>query len=62
MQLLSARTSEFGLGGYYVDTLNPLPEGILSGCELIETMARSRQVPEWFILRESLEWAWLLPI
>lgn len=29
IQLLSARTSEFGLGGCYVDTLNPLPEGTL---------------------------------
>jgi hypothetical protein len=28
-QLLSARTSEFGLGGCYIDTLNPLPEGKL---------------------------------
>ena len=28
-QLLSARTSEFGLGGCYIDTLNPLPEGML---------------------------------
>lgn len=26
---LSARTSEIGLGGCYVDTLNPLPEGML---------------------------------
>jgi hypothetical protein len=29
IQLLSARTSEFGLGGCYIDTLNPLPEGML---------------------------------
>ena len=29
IRLLSARTSEFGLGGCYVDTLNPLPEGTL---------------------------------
>jgi hypothetical protein len=28
VQLLSARTSEFGLGGCYIDTLNPLPEGM----------------------------------
>ena len=27
--LLSARTSEIGLGGCYVDALNPLPEGTL---------------------------------
>jgi hypothetical protein len=27
--LLSARTSELGLGGCYVDTLNPFPEGTL---------------------------------
>jgi hypothetical protein len=27
--LLSARTSEFGLGGCYVDTLNSFPEGTL---------------------------------
>jgi hypothetical protein len=27
--LLSARTSEIGLGGCYVDTLNPFPEGTL---------------------------------
>lgn len=26
---LSARTSEIGLGGCYIDTLNPLPEGML---------------------------------
>jgi hypothetical protein len=29
IQLLSAPTSEFGLGGCYIDTLNPLPEGML---------------------------------
>jgi hypothetical protein len=29
IQLLSAQTSEFGLGGCYIDTLNPLPEGML---------------------------------
>jgi hypothetical protein len=29
IKLLSARTSEFGLGGCYIDTLNPLPEGML---------------------------------
>lgn len=28
-KLLSAQTSEFGLGGCYIDTLNPLPEGML---------------------------------
>jgi len=27
--LLAARTSEIGLGGCYVDTLNPFPEGTL---------------------------------
>jgi hypothetical protein len=27
--LLSTRTSEIGMGGCYVDTLNPLPEGTL---------------------------------
>src|SRR5580700_5261065 len=27
--VLSARTSEFGLGGCYIDTLNALPEGML---------------------------------
>lgn len=27
--LLSARTSELGLGGCYIDTLNPFPEGTL---------------------------------
>lgn len=26
---LSARTSEIGLGGCYIDTLNPLPQGML---------------------------------
>lgn len=26
---LSARTSEFGVGGCYVDTMNPFPEGTL---------------------------------
>jgi PilZ domain len=29
IRLLSAQTSEFGLGGCYIDTLNPLPEGML---------------------------------
>jgi hypothetical protein len=29
IQLLSARTSEFGLGGCFIDTLNPLSEGML---------------------------------
>ena len=28
-QLLSARTSEFGLEGCYIDTLNPLSEGMM---------------------------------
>jgi hypothetical protein len=27
--VLSARTSEFGLGGCYIDALNPFPEGTL---------------------------------
>jgi hypothetical protein len=33
--LLSARTSELGLGGCYVDTLNPFPEGTLIGLRIL---------------------------
>ena len=33
--LLSARTSEIGLGGCYVDALNPLPEGTLVGLRIL---------------------------
>jgi len=33
--LLSARTSEMGLGGCYVDTLNPFPEGTLVGLRIL---------------------------
>ena len=33
--LLSARTSELGLGGCYVDTLNPFPEGTLVGLRIL---------------------------
>jgi hypothetical protein len=33
--LLSARTSEIGLGGCYVDALNPFPEGTLVGLRII---------------------------
>jgi hypothetical protein len=32
--LLSARSSEFGLGGCYVDSLNPFPEGTLVGLKI----------------------------
>ena len=32
---LSARTSEIGLGGCYVDALNPLPEGTLVGLRIL---------------------------
>ena len=32
---LSARTSEMGLGGCYVDTLNPFPEGTLVGLRIL---------------------------
>jgi hypothetical protein len=32
---LSARTSEVGLGGCYVDALNPFPEGTLVGVRII---------------------------
>jgi hypothetical protein len=32
--LLSARTSELGLGGCYVDALNPFPEGTLVGLRI----------------------------
>jgi hypothetical protein len=44
--LLSARTSELGLGGCYVDSLNPFPEGtqvvlrILRDQGVFETKAR----------------------
>src|SRR6266478_8817862 len=33
--LLSARTSELGLGGCYIDTLNPFPEGTLVGLRIL---------------------------
>jgi hypothetical protein len=33
--LLSARSSELGLGGCYVDALNPFPEGTLVGLRLL---------------------------
>ena len=33
--LLSARTSEFGLGGCYVDALNSFPEGTLVGLRIL---------------------------
>jgi hypothetical protein len=32
---LSARTSELGLGGCYVDALNPFPEGTLVGLRIL---------------------------
>ena len=43
---LSARTSELGLGGCYVDALNPFPKGTLVGLKILrdqgvfETKAR----------------------
>ena len=33
--MLSARTSEFGLGGCYVDALNPFAEGTLVGLRIL---------------------------
>src|SRR2546430_17578310 len=33
--LLSARTSELGLGGCYIDALNPFPEGTLVGVRIL---------------------------
>ena len=33
--LLSARTSELGLGGCYVDALNPFPAGTLVGLQIL---------------------------
>jgi hypothetical protein len=33
--LLAARTSELGLGGCYVDALNPFPEGTLVGLRIL---------------------------
>src|SRR6266480_252793 len=33
--LLSARTSELGLGGCYIDALNPFPEGTLVGLRIL---------------------------
>lgn len=33
--LLSARTSELGLGGCYVDSLNPFPVGTLVGLRIV---------------------------
>lgn len=44
--LLSGRSSEIGLGGCYVDSLNPFPEGTLVGLKILrdqgvfETKAR----------------------
>jgi len=32
---LSARTSEIGLGGCYVDAFNPFPEGLLVGLRIL---------------------------
>jgi hypothetical protein len=33
--VLSGRTSELGLGGCYVDSLNPFPEGTLVGLRIL---------------------------
>jgi hypothetical protein len=33
--LLSARTSELGIGGCYVDALNPFPKGTLVGLRIL---------------------------
>src|SRR5580692_2214643 len=33
--LLSGRSSELGLGGCYVDSLNPFPEGTLVGLRIV---------------------------
>ena len=33
--LLSGRTSELGIGGCYVDSLNPFPEGTLVGLRIL---------------------------
>ena len=33
--LLSARTSELGIGGCYVDALNPFPQGTLVGLRIL---------------------------
>jgi len=33
--LLSARTSELGLGGCYIDALNPFPKGTLVGLRIL---------------------------
>jgi hypothetical protein len=33
--MLSGRSSELGLGGCYVDSLNPFPEGTLVGLKLL---------------------------
>jgi hypothetical protein len=33
--VLSARTSEVGLGGCYIDALNPFPEGTLVGLRIL---------------------------
>jgi hypothetical protein len=33
--LLSARTSELGLGGCYVDALNPFPKGTMVGLRIL---------------------------
>lgn len=32
---ISARTSELGLGGCYIETLNPLPDGSLVQCRIL---------------------------
>jgi hypothetical protein len=43
--LLSARTSELGLGGCYVDALNPFPEGTLVGLQILRLSESSGAKP-----------------
>jgi len=61
--LLSARTSELGLGGCYVDALNPFPEGTLVGLRILRDQGVFETTAKVvYCDQRSLLEAWLVEI
>jgi len=58
---LSARTSELGLGGCYIDVLNPLPQGAAVHLKILRDQGVFEARPRSPIATPNSAWAWPSP-
>ncbi len=54
---LSARTSEIGLGGCYIDALNPFPDGTLVSLRILRDQGVFEAKGKWSTATQAPAWA-----